>query len=62
MAAIQKEIMAHGPVEVAFFVFSDFMHYKSGVYQKSANATGPEGGHAVKALGWGTDANEELVR
>ena len=53
--AIQKEIMTHGPVEVGFFVFSDFRLYKSGVYQKSANATGPEGGHAVKALGWGTE-------
>ena len=41
--------------QVGFFVFSDFRLYKSGVYQKSANATGPEGGHAVKALGWGTE-------
>ena len=55
VAAIQKEIMTNGPVEVAFFVFSDFRNYKSGVYQKSDKAQGPEGGHAVKALGWGTE-------
>ena len=48
--------MTNGPVEVAFFVFSDFMNYKSGVYEKSAGASGPEGGHAVKAVGWGTES------
>ena len=110
-----QEIMSNGPVEVAFFVFSDFMTYKSGVsnlawlfcsyplhldgraattifmwatskilgrpdqmhacssgpwtwwpwtwclqvYQKSKAAAGPEGGHAVKAIGWGTDAGTD---
>lgn len=30
--AIQKELMTYGPVEVAFEVYADFFHYKSGVY------------------------------
>jgi len=51
-ADIQTEIMTNGPVEVAFTVYSDFLTYKSGVYQYT---TGDElGGHAVKMLGWGT--------
>jgi len=51
-ADIQQEIMTNGPVEVAFTVYSDFLTYKTGVYQYT---TGDElGGHAVKMLGWGT--------
>uniref|UniRef100_A0A1I7UBU8 Pept_C1 domain-containing protein n=1 Tax=Caenorhabditis tropicalis TaxID=1561998 RepID=A0A1I7UBU8_9PELO len=50
---IQKEIMTHGPVEVAFTVYEDFEHYTGGVYVHTA---GPSlGGHAVKMLGWGVD-------
>ncbi|KHJ75974.1 papain family cysteine protease, partial [Oesophagostomum dentatum] len=30
--AIQKEILTHGPVEVAFEVYEDFLTYSSGVY------------------------------
>jgi len=56
VAAMQHEIEMNGPIEVAFFVFSDFMHYQSGVYVKSKTAQGPLGGHAVKILGWGTEA------
>jgi cathepsin B len=59
VAGIQREIMAHGPVEVGFFVYSDFQQYKKGVYKKSAAAKGPEGGHAVKVLGWGTDGGTD---
>ena len=32
-ANIQTEIMKNGPVEAAFSVYSDFLLYKSGVYQ-----------------------------
>ena len=32
-ANIQTEIMTNGPVEAAFSVYSDFLLYKSGVYQ-----------------------------
>jgi len=50
-ADIQQEIYTNGPVEVAFTVYSDFLTYKSGVYQYQS---GDElGGHAVKMLGWG---------
>ena len=54
VAGIQAEIMAHGPVEVGYFVFSDFQNYHSGVYTPtySAQVTGK---HAVKLIGWGTE-------
>ena len=51
--AMQKAIMTDGPIEVAFTVYEDFAHYTSGVYH---HVTGEAmGGHAVKAIGWGTD-------
>ncbi|VDM81196.1 unnamed protein product [Strongylus vulgaris] len=51
--AIQKEIMTHGPVEVAFEVYEDFLNYAGGVYVHTAGRLG--GGHAVKMIGWGVD-------
>ncbi|XP_048830738.1 cathepsin B-like [Brienomyrus brachyistius] len=52
-ADIMTELYKNGPVEGAFFVFDDFLLYKSGVYQ---HVSGTEvGGHAVKILGWGTE-------
>jgi cathepsin B len=53
--SIQKEILAHGPVQVGFQVFSDFMTYHNGTYFRTASAQGPRGGHAVKIVGWGVD-------
>ncbi|CAI5451388.1 unnamed protein product [Caenorhabditis angaria] len=50
---IQKEIMTHGPVEVAFEVYADFETYSGGVYTHTAGAD--LGGHAVKMIGWGVD-------
>ena len=47
--------MTHGPVEVGFFVYMDFAHYKRGVYRRSSRAIRPVGGHAVRLLGWGED-------
>lgn len=50
---IQTEIMKNGPVEGAFSVYSDFLLYKSGVYQ---HVKGAElGGHAIRVLGWGVE-------
>ncbi|VDK77780.1 unnamed protein product [Cylicostephanus goldi] len=31
--AIRKELMTYGPIEVAFMVYTDFFHYKKGVYK-----------------------------
>merc|ERR1719343_1224638 len=52
---MQTEIMTHGPIQVAFKVFKSFMTYKSGVYQKHFWEILPEGGHAVKIVGWGVE-------
>lgn len=50
---LQRELLARGPVQVAFFVFSDFHNYRGGVYFRTPAAFGPLGGHAVRFLGWG---------
>jgi len=50
---IQQMIMAGGPVETAFTVFSDFENYAGGIYH---HVTGEAaGGHAVKFVGWGVE-------
>jgi cathepsin B len=52
VAAIQQEVMAHGPIAVGFTVYADFLSYSSGVYH---HVTGSVlGGHAVKLIGWGS--------
>jgi cathepsin B len=50
---IQKAIMAGGPMEVAFTVYSDFENYASGIYHHVTGAMA--GGHAVKMVGWGVE-------
>jgi cathepsin B len=50
---IQKAIMAGGPVETAFTVYTDFANYVSGIYHHVSG--GVEGGHAVRIVGWGTE-------
>jgi cathepsin B len=53
VSGIQKAIMAGGPMEVAFTVYSDFENYAGGIYH---NVNGqPVGGHAVKVVGWGSE-------
>ena len=50
---MMTELDQHGSIEVAFTVYSDFLTYKSGVYQyTTGNALG---GHAVKMIGYGTE-------
>jgi len=52
---ICAEVVQNGPVEAAFSVYEDFLHYKSGVY---VHTTGSYlGGHAVKIIGYGTESN-----
>merc|ERR1712217_99747 len=53
---MQKEIMTNGPIQVAFKVYKSFMSYKTGVYQKHWYEFLPEGGHAVKIVGWGVES------
>ncbi|XP_018324864.1 cathepsin B [Agrilus planipennis] len=52
---IQMEIMKNGPVEAAFTVYEDLLHYKSGVYQHVQGKI--LGGHAIRILGWGVENN-----
>ncbi|KAK1644345.1 hypothetical protein QYE76_062150 [Lolium multiflorum] len=55
---IMAEVYENGPVEVAFTVYEDLAHYKTGVYKHITG--GVVGGHAVKLVGWGTsDAGED---
>merc|ERR1712146_665708 len=56
---MQKEIMTNGPIQVAFKVYKSFMSYKSGVYSKKFWELIPEGGHAVKIVGWGTESGTD---
>lgn len=56
---MQKELMTNGPVQVAFKVYKSFMSYKTGVYSKHWYELIPEGGHAVKVVGWGTEDGQD---
>ena len=46
------ELSANGPVESAFTVFADFVHYKSAYLAPTGS---PLGGHAIKVIGYGTE-------
>jgi len=49
---IESDMVTNGPVQAAFNVYQDFIHYKSGVYR---HLTGQYlGGHSVKMIGYGT--------
>eukprot|EP01065_Artemidia_motanka_P004772 TRINITY_DN1227_c0_g1_i1.p2 TRINITY_DN1227_c0_g1~~TRINITY_DN1227_c0_g1_i1.p2 ORF type:complete len:555 (+),score=222.35 TRINITY_DN1227_c0_g1_i1:135-1667(+) len=50
---MMQEISTNGPIEVAFTVYTDFEHYKSGVYHHVSGSVA--GGHAVKMIGWGEE-------
>jgi len=52
---MQKEIATNGPIQVAFMVYKSFMSYRSGIYSKHTLEFTPEGGHAVKIVGYGTE-------
>jgi len=56
---MQEEILENGPIEVAFFVFTDFKPYAGGVYQRTAKGE-YEGGHAVKIIGWGVEKSTKV--
>lgn len=50
--------MAGGPHKISFYVYEDFLTYKSGVYYHKTG--GLLGGHAVKVIGWGFDDPSQL--
>lgn len=50
---IREEIYKNGPVQAGFYVFADFITYKSGIYKHMKGRY--LGGHAVKIIGWGEE-------
>jgi len=57
VAQLKAELAKNGPVESAFTVYADFVHYKTGVY---AHTTGSMlGGHAIKIIGYGTESGTD---
>jgi C1A family cysteine protease len=50
---IMDTLVQYGPLSCGFIVYSDFMNYKSGVYQHKSGYQ--QGGHAVLMIGWGTE-------
>mmetsp|Transcript_15061 Transcript_15061/g.31464 ORF Transcript_15061/g.31464 Transcript_15061/m.31464 type:complete len:480 (-) Transcript_15061:212-1651(-) len=53
--SMKQEIYSKGPLTGMFMVFSDFLTYKSGVYQYTHG--GLLGGHAIEIIGWGEENN-----
>jgi len=51
--AIQQQLMAGGPLEIAYSMYEDFMHYESGIYHHVAGDY--VYGHVVKVVGWGVE-------
>ena len=53
----QEELMTYGPISTIITVFTDFIHYKSGVYK---HLGGSEiGSHAIEVIGWGVEQGEK---
>ena len=58
VATIKTAINAYGPLPTAFYVYEDFIHYKSGIYSYT---TGKKlGGHAVLLVGY-NDAEQYFI-
>jgi len=56
--ALKQALVQHGPLPTAFYVYEDFMYYKSGVY---THTTGSQvGAHAVLIVGY-DDAGQYFV-
>ena len=54
---IRAEMFAHGPVTTGFNVYSDWVHYTSGVYHAEGGTE--MGAHAVRMIGWGEEDGEK---
>jgi hypothetical protein len=51
---IKTELRRNGPLMMGLMLYEDFLNYESGIYTQT---TGDEvGGHAMKLVGYGTDA------
>ena len=54
--AIKNGVMQVGSAETGFYVYQDFLSYKSGIYKHDpSTGNNPLGGHAVRIMGWGQD-------
>lgn len=54
---MMAELYNNGPIESAFTVYADFVHYKTGVYSHAAGDM--LGGHAIKIIGYGTESSTD---
>ena len=55
-ADIMDEVMNHGPMQVGFLIYDDFLLYETGIYQNTKEAV-IVGAHAVKLIGWDHDSD-----
>jgi cathepsin B len=53
--SIKREIKMNGPVIASLEIHSDFLTYKSGVYNAELAPYVYAGGHVVKIIGWGVE-------
>ena len=53
VAAIQADIVAHGPAQASMYLVAEFEVYTSGVFTTRSQEY--IGAHAVKLVGWGVD-------
>ena len=53
-AALKAAIYTFGGVYISVDVYSNFMSYSHGIY--SAKSGGRQGGHAMQAIGWGSES------
>jgi len=58
--SLKSALAKYGPLPIAFTVYEDFMHYKTGVY---SYATGKQlGGHGVLLVGYDDDGQYFIVK
>ena len=60
LTSIKVALTTYGPLPTAFFVYEDFMYYKSGVYSYVMGK--PLGGHAVLIVGYDDDGRYFIVK